>query len=247
MRQLQDINIRNASVVVLNFTLQFIPREERDAVLARIYRGLQPGGIMVLSEKVTFEDPHLNELNIELHHQFKRANGYSELEVARKRQAIENVLLPETLARHRQRISEAGFQQLRCLVPVFQLRLPHRPQVIDYRPLIERWRGGDLDAWARLLPDQIDRGCRRKLWRPAPMARGAAGAARSARGPHPARRLPRRRRQRQGAGPGGDRAAAQRTAGTAPLAQGPVRIIRRTYRHRVALGLEVGPPGHCPR
>ena len=106
---LQDINIRNASVVVLNFTLQFIPREERDAVLARIYRGLQPGGIMVLSEKVTFEDPHLNELNIELHHQFKRTNGYSELEVARKRQAIENVLLPETLARHRQPIREAGF------------------------------------------------------------------------------------------------------------------------------------------
>lgn len=107
--KLQDVAIENASVVVLNFTLQFIPREERDAVLARIYRGLLPGGIMVLSEKVSFEDPHLDELNIDLHHQFKRANGYSELEVARKRQAIENVLLPETLARHRQRISEAGF------------------------------------------------------------------------------------------------------------------------------------------
>ncbi|MDH4039451.1 MAG: carboxy-S-adenosyl-L-methionine synthase CmoA [Gammaproteobacteria bacterium] len=107
--KLQDVAIENASVVVLNFTLQFIPREERDAVLARIYRGLLPGGIMVLSEKVTFEDPHLDELNIDLHHQFKRANGYSELEVARKRQAIENVLLPETLARHRRRIAEAGF------------------------------------------------------------------------------------------------------------------------------------------
>jgi tRNA (cmo5U34)-methyltransferase len=64
---------------------------------------------MVLSEKVTFEDPHLDELNIDLHHQFKRANGYSELEIARKRNAIENVLLPETLARHRQRIAAAGF------------------------------------------------------------------------------------------------------------------------------------------
>ena len=107
--KLQDVAIENASVVVLNFTLQFIPREERDTVLARIYRGLLPGGIMVLSEKVSFEDPHLDELNIDLHHQFKRANGYSELEVARKRQAIENVLLPETLARHRRRIAEAGF------------------------------------------------------------------------------------------------------------------------------------------
>ena len=59
--------------------------------------------------KVTFEDPHLDELNIDLHHQFKRANGYSELEVARKRSALENVLLPETLKQHKQRISSAGF------------------------------------------------------------------------------------------------------------------------------------------
>lgn len=106
---LQDVTIENASVVVLNFTLQFIAREQRDDVIGRIYRGLRPGGIMILSEKVTFEDPHLDELNIDLHHQFKRANGYSELEVAQKRNALENVLRPETLQQHRGRIAEAGF------------------------------------------------------------------------------------------------------------------------------------------
>ena len=106
---LQDVAIENASVVVLNFTLQFIPREVRDRVISDIYCGLQPGGIMVLSEKVTFEDPHLDELNIDLHHQFKRANGYSELEVAGKRSALENVLLPETLSQDKQRIDAAGF------------------------------------------------------------------------------------------------------------------------------------------
>jgi tRNA (cmo5U34)-methyltransferase len=58
---------------------------------------------------VTFEDPHLDELNIDLHHQFKRANGYSDLEIAQKRSALENVLLPETLNQHKQRISQAGF------------------------------------------------------------------------------------------------------------------------------------------
>lgn len=106
---LQDITIENASVVVLNFTLQFIPTQLRDQVIDRIYRGLLPGGVMVLSEKVTFEDPHLDALNIELHHQFKRANGYSDLEVARKRNALENVLLPETLGQHKNRITGAGF------------------------------------------------------------------------------------------------------------------------------------------
>mgnify|MGYP003668919645 FL=1 len=106
---LQDITIENASMVVLNFTLQFIPTPLRDQVIDRIYRGLLPGGVMVLSEKVTFEDPHLDALNIELHHQFKRANGYSDLEVARKRNALENVLLPETLGQHKHRITGAGF------------------------------------------------------------------------------------------------------------------------------------------
>ena len=106
---LQDVAVEDASVVVLNFTLQFIPLGIRNEVIQRIYAGLRPGGVMVLSEKLTFEDPHLDELNIDLHHEFKRANGYSDLEIAQKRVAIENVLLPETLATHKQRIAEAGF------------------------------------------------------------------------------------------------------------------------------------------
>ena len=106
---LQDVAIEDASVVVLNFTLQFIARERRDAIIRRIYQGLRPGGIMVLSEKVTFEDPHLDALNIDLHHEFKRANGYSDLEIAGKRNAIENVLLRDTLGEHKQRIGAAGF------------------------------------------------------------------------------------------------------------------------------------------
>jgi len=106
---IQNIPIENASVVVLNFTLQFIATELRDAVIKTIYDGLLPGGIMVLSEKVTFEDPHLDQLNIDLHHQFKSANGYSDLEISQKRTALENVLRPETLRQHRQRIANAGF------------------------------------------------------------------------------------------------------------------------------------------
>ena len=106
---IQDVTIEDASVVVLNFTLQFIARELRDAVIRGIFDGLRPGGIMILSEKVSFEDPHLDQLNIDLHHQFKSANGYSDLEIAQKRTALEQVLLPETLNQHKQRIAQAGF------------------------------------------------------------------------------------------------------------------------------------------
>ena len=102
-------SLESASVVVLNFTLQFLPLEVRDAFVRRIADALAPGGILILSEKVRFPDPGLNALNIDLHHQFKQANGYSELEIAQKRDALDNVLLPETLETHRERMASAGF------------------------------------------------------------------------------------------------------------------------------------------
>lgn len=104
-----EVPIENASVVVLNYTLQFVPVVQRGALLERIHRGLLPGGILVLSEKIAFDDEHLQALNVELHHAFKRANGYSELEIAQKRNALDNVLVPETLEAHRARIRGAGF------------------------------------------------------------------------------------------------------------------------------------------
>jgi len=104
-----DTDIENASVVVLNFVLQFIDLQKRETLLHRIYEGLRPGGILILSEKVCFTDADENRRQIELHEAFKRAHGYSELEVSRKRTALENVLIPETLATHHQRLNAAGF------------------------------------------------------------------------------------------------------------------------------------------
>lgn len=109
----QDIRstpLSDASVVVLNYTLQFIAVEERRALLSRVAEAMKPGGVLVLSEKVVFPDSTLNALNIEMHHDFKRAHGYSELEIAAKRDSLENVLVPETLDTHRERLSDAGFR-----------------------------------------------------------------------------------------------------------------------------------------
>lgn len=108
-RDLQSAIIRNASVVVMNFTLQFISPAERDDLVARIYAGMRPGGVFILSEKLSFEDEHHKQLMTDLHHYFKKTNGYSDLEIAQKRNAIENVLIPETLETHKTRLSNAGF------------------------------------------------------------------------------------------------------------------------------------------
>jgi len=108
---IRDLEIADASVVVMNFTLQFIPKPERDAIIQKIYRGMKPGGAFILSEKLHFDDDRQDELLIELHHEFKKANGYSDLEISQKRSAIENVLVPETLDAHLQRLQRAGFDQ----------------------------------------------------------------------------------------------------------------------------------------
>ncbi len=106
---IQDIAINNASMVVLNFTLQFIAVDQRLDLLTKIANGLHNGGVLILSEKVIFDDQPHQDLMTDLHHNFKRANGYSDLEIAQKRAAIEHYLIPETLDIHRQRLRQAGF------------------------------------------------------------------------------------------------------------------------------------------
>ncbi len=106
------LTIENASFAVLNFTLQFIEPNNRLETLKNIYNGLLPGGALILSEKLSFEDSKLEQLLITHHHDFKRANGYSDLEISQKRQAIERVLLPESEQQHTDRMLEAGFSQV---------------------------------------------------------------------------------------------------------------------------------------
>lgn len=109
---IQNIDIKNASMVVLNFTLQFLSPETRAELLTNIYKGMNKGGALVLSEKITFDDSILRDSNIKLHEAFKMANGYSELEISQKRSALENTLIPETIETHHQRLKDIGFSEV---------------------------------------------------------------------------------------------------------------------------------------
>lgn len=108
----QDIQIRDASVAVLNFTLQFLPRQERLQLLRQIRQGMLDDGVLILSEKIAGANAQEDALLVDLHHAFKQANGYSELEISQKRIALENVLLPETIRVHRERLHTAGFSRV---------------------------------------------------------------------------------------------------------------------------------------
>jgi len=109
LADVRDVTIQNASMVVMNYTLQFLDPGDRDDLLRRIADGMIEGGLFLLSEKVVDENTHMEELLVDLHHEHKRRNNYSELEISRKRAALENVLVPESVACHRDRLAGAGF------------------------------------------------------------------------------------------------------------------------------------------
>lgn len=118
--QLQDIREQSfspCSFVVMNFTLQFIPLQDRASLIQKIYDALVPGGALLLSEKIRFVDAETDQLIVNLHHSFKKSMGYTDLEIAQKRTALENILLPETLERHCERMHNCGFTRV---IPWFQ-------------------------------------------------------------------------------------------------------------------------------
>jgi tRNA (cmo5U34)-methyltransferase len=116
---IQDVAVQNASVVVLNFTLQFIQPAARLALMQKIYKGMRPGGALLLSEKIVFLNESEQQRMDALHIAFKKANGYSDLEISQKRSALENVLIPDTLEQHQERLHRAGFSSVdvwfRCM------------------------------------------------------------------------------------------------------------------------------------
>jgi len=110
---IQEVSIARASVVVLNLTLQFVAPERRHVMIEKIYAGMLPGGALILSEKLAFADDQEASFFTETHHDFKKANGYSDLEVSQKRAALDNVLIPEEREQHELRLRGVGFSEVR--------------------------------------------------------------------------------------------------------------------------------------
>jgi len=116
---IENIQFENASLIVLNLTLQFIKPRNRSKLVKRMHESLLPGGALIISEKIINENEEINKSLIGLHETFKRENGYSETEIAQKRKAIEDVLIPESIEQHLKRLSDAGFKkplvQMQCI------------------------------------------------------------------------------------------------------------------------------------
>jgi tRNA (cmo5U34)-methyltransferase len=109
LSDIMDIRFNKSSVVIANLTLQFIPVGQREELIKRIYDSLMPGGIFLITEKTVNSNHDLSDLQQEFYYRLKEENGYSKIEITRKREALENVLIPETVEAHMERLKSAGF------------------------------------------------------------------------------------------------------------------------------------------
>jgi len=111
-KDITQIHHPGAGAFIVNYTLQFIRPLQREAFIQRLYNNLRPGGILLLSEKVISHDRRLNREYIDIYHQFKRSKGYSELEIAKKREALENVLIPFSIDENKSLLKNIGFRSV---------------------------------------------------------------------------------------------------------------------------------------
>lgn len=103
---------QNASLVICNYTLQFISVRERKRLLALLYTGLKPGGMLFLSEKIRYADPEMQEAITGIYEAYKRSQGYSQSEIEKKKESLENVLVPVTLDEQIAWLKDCGFRNV---------------------------------------------------------------------------------------------------------------------------------------
>ena len=108
--QLSDLRLDNASIVIMCWTLQFIRPLRRDDLIRWIYDALVDGGVLIVTEKILTNSGHMNRFFIDLYYDFKRRHGYSEVEIGRKREALENVLVPYRLDENLDLFRRNGFE-----------------------------------------------------------------------------------------------------------------------------------------
>ncbi len=113
-----DIKINKFSFGILNFILQFLPKNKKLEFLKNIFNGLEDGGGIILSEKIIFENENLKDFYTNLYFSYKKSNGYSDAEIKNKKEALKGILIPESLDFHIERLKNIGFTEIRILIQI---------------------------------------------------------------------------------------------------------------------------------
>jgi len=102
-------------LIIANYTIQFIRPIKREKLISKIYHSLEDNGIFLMSEKLISEDKKLNKILIDIYYDYKKQKGYSEYEISKKREALENVLIPYTEEENKEMLKNAGFKHIETI------------------------------------------------------------------------------------------------------------------------------------
>ncbi len=110
-----EFDFSNSDAVIANYTVQFIRPLKREKLIKKIYDSLKNNGIFLMSEKLITENKKLNKIMIDIYYEYKKEMGYSEFEIAQKREALENVLIPYTMIENIEMLKNAGFKEVEVI------------------------------------------------------------------------------------------------------------------------------------
>ncbi len=110
-----EYDFSNSDTVIANYTVQFIRPLKREKLIKKIYDSLKNNGIFLMSEKLITENKKLNKIMIDIYYEYKKEMGYSEFEIAQKREALENVLIPYTMIENIEMLKNAGFKEVEVI------------------------------------------------------------------------------------------------------------------------------------
>lgn len=121
--KIQEIEFKESALIVMNYTLQFIPQDDRLGILKKMAESLQDNGMLLLAEKISCESDRVHNLVTDLYYDFKRRNGYSELEISQKREALENVMIPISMNEQISMLKDAGFSRAEMIFRFYNFAL----------------------------------------------------------------------------------------------------------------------------
>ena len=110
-----DYEFNKNKLISANYTIQFVRPIKREKLISKIYNSLEEDGLFLMSEKLISEDKKLNKILIDEYYNYKKQKGYSEYEIAKKREALENVLIPYSELENYEMLKNAGFKHIEVI------------------------------------------------------------------------------------------------------------------------------------
>ncbi len=110
-----DFSFPKSNSIVANYTIQFVRPLKREKLIKKIYSSLKRNGIFLMSEKLITENKKLNKIMIDIYYNYKKEKGYSEFEIAQKREALENVLIPYSMQENIEMLKNTGFKDIEVI------------------------------------------------------------------------------------------------------------------------------------